>query len=193
MNGRSKKYQFLALTLLLSSAVSASSFTGPSPEALKRATSQMDALDKAMVDGVKVLKAGDLKSIGAHSGHFISLVNSGKALFGPSVLDPLGRCSSAGIYAQSWWAAQVTAAQKGGVESISGSIQDTLERFKGDRAECLKSADPIVSAKIEAESDAELQTRFGGGRECLKSYKIDPVTKKTIEIPRAAHCKNGPT
>lgn len=181
MNGLSTKRCFGVFALMLSSAVGASTFTEPSPEAFASAESQMSALDRAMTDGVTVLKAGDLKAIGAHSRQFASLVNAGKELFGSSLLEPLGRCSSAGTYAQSWWSAQVSAARKGGVESIPGSIQDTLDQFKINRTECLKDSQPVTSAELDSKRKEKV---------CLTVFGVDPKTKEVVPMPKPVHCKS---
>lgn len=175
---------------LIPIAVNAEPFKEASPESLLQATKQMNALDKAILDGIDVLKSGKLKSVSAHSKYFSSLVKTGENLFGASVLEPLGNCFAAGVYAQSWWSAQLSAAFNKGVETIPGSIKDALNQYHADRVECLKWADPVASTKANAESDAELKKMFGGGKECLKSYRFDPVSKETIEIPMADHCKN---
>lgn len=171
-------------------AVNAEPFKEASPESMLQATKQMKALDKAILDGADVLKNGKLKSVSAHSKYFSSLVRTGENLFGASVLEPLGNCFAAGVFAQSWWSAQLSAAFNKGVETIPSSIKEALNQYQTNRVECLKGADPVASAKTNAQSDAELKKIFGGGKECLKSYRFDPVTKETIEIPKAAHCKN---
>ena len=59
-----------------------------------------------------------------------------------------------------------------------------------NRAECLKSADPIAVEESNAQLDAELKKKFGGGRECLTVLDVDPETKEIISKPKPAHCKN---
>ncbi|MGH8384500.1 MAG: hypothetical protein ACRESJ_03260, partial [Pseudomonas sp.] len=147
--------------LVLSASVSAASYVAASAEAFKSATVQMGALDKAMTDGVKLLQSGDLKAIGAHSQWIASLVASGKSKFGASILEPLGRCSAAGIHTQSWWREQVSAAQAGGVESVPGSIQSALDEYQTNRSDCLTDTKPIAKAE---------QASNKSSKECLTVF-----------------------
>ncbi|MDP3847563.1 MAG: hypothetical protein Q8R10_14185 [Pseudomonas sp.] len=164
-------------------------YTKPSVEALARATQYLAELDKAMNDGAVVLKTGDPTALGAHSKHFTSLVENGKAQFGNMTFEPLGRCFGAGNDARNWWHAQLGAASRGGTESAPGWIKRGLDDYQVSRAECLKSADPVASAAAEAELDASLQEKFGGGRECLTTYDLDANTKQVVALPKPAHCK----
>jgi hypothetical protein len=156
-----------------------------SQETLALATQQMVALDKAMKDGVTVLKTGDLQALGAHSRYFNQLVENGYARFGSTIFEPLGRCGTAGNYARTWWQAQLSAAQNKGVELTPGAIQSALDEYQSNRTECLKSADPVVAAK----EDAELKEKFGGGRECLTVFTVDPETKEVVAKPKPEHCQ----
>ena len=174
----------------LSCGVHAETLKKASPESLARATKQMTALSKAMSEGMEVLKLGNLNGIGAHSRRMNTLVEDGQKQFGSSIFEPLGRCFGAGVNARAWWAAQVSAAQNGGIERIPGSIKDALGEYQMNRAECLKSADPIAVEESNAQLDAELMKKFGGGRECLTVLDVDPETKEIISKPKPAHCKN---
>lgn len=168
----------------------AATFTSASEQALQSATQYVADLDKAMTDSITILKQGQLQELGAQSRAFNALADAGQAKFGKSVFEPLGQCFSAGIYARSWWQSQVSAASNGGVETIPGSIKDALNSYQAARDQCLKSADPVAVAKADAEQDAELRKKFGGGKECLKVYTVDSATKEVSEKPRPAHCTN---
>ncbi|MEO8646107.1 hypothetical protein [Pseudomonas sp.] len=164
--------------------------TKASAESLAQANKQMNALDKAMTDGVSILKSGELAAISAHSKHISLLVKIGESKFGSSVFEPLGRCFAAGIDSRTWWSNQLSAVQNGGVERIPGSIKGSLGDYQANRSECLQAADPVASAKAEAESDAELRKKFGGGRECLTVFDVNPETKEVFAKPKPAHCKS---
>lgn len=174
------------LVMVLSVSAHAEPFTKASPESLKQATKQMNSLSKAITDGVEILKSGDLVAMGAHSKRFSLLVESGKSQFGNSVLEPLGSCFAAGNFSRTWWSAQLATAHNGGVEKIPGSIQDALDKYQEHRDSCLQSADPVMSAK----ADAELKEKHGGGRECLTVFTVDKETKEVIAEPKPAHCKS---
>jgi len=161
-----------------------------SQQALAAAAQLMVELGAAMQEGAPILESGDPHAMGAHSRRFGALVDSAYARFGSTIFEPLGSCGVASNYARAWWHAQTGAALKGGIESASGGIKSALEQFQANRAECLQSADPIASAKALAEQDAELRERFGGGRECLITYDVDPITKQVFTKPRPAHCKS---
>ncbi len=168
----------------------AATFTSASEQALKSATQYIADLDKAMTDGSDILKHGRLQELGAQSRSFNALADAGQTKFGKSVFEPLGQCFSAGIFARSWWQSQVSAASNGGIETIHGSIKDALSSYHSARDLCLKSADPVAVAKADADQDAELRKKFGGGKECLKVYTVDADTKELSEKTRPAHCKN---
>lgn len=163
--------------------------TKASPESLAQANKQMNALNKAMKDGVSILKSGELAAISAHSKYISSLVKVGESKFGSSIFEPLGRCFAAGIDSRSWWSNQLSAVQNGGVERIPGSIKSAFDSYQVNRADCLLAADPVASAKAEAESDAELREKLGGGRECLTVFDVNPETKEVFVLPKPAHCK----
>lgn len=174
----------------LQPVAAAATFTSASEQALQSATQYVADLDKAMTDSATILKQGQLQELGAQSRAFNALADTGQARFGKSVFEPLGQCFSAGIYARSWWQSQVSAASNGGVETIPGSIKDALNSYQAARDQCLKSADPVAVAKADAEQDAELRKKFGGGKECLKVYTVDAATKEVSEKPRPSHCTN---
>ncbi|SCW97481.1 hypothetical protein [Pseudomonas sp. NFACC05-1] len=131
-------------------------YNGPSAQALSSATQYLLQLDSAMAEGMQILKAGQLRELNARSQLFKSLLEGGYAQFGRSVFQPLGKCTSAAIFANSWWQAHVTAIRQGGAETIPGSIQSHLDEYKLNRADCLQSADPSV------ETSAPESTKHGG-------------------------------
>ena len=117
-----------------------------STQALIDATQHLSQLDQAMAQGLPILKANKLPELATHSQVFKALLEAGHAQFGRSVFEPLGRCGSAGVFANSWWQAQVSATRQGGTESIPGAIQSSLDEYKLNRAECLKQVDPSTNA-----------------------------------------------
>lgn len=120
--------------------------TRASEKALTSAIQYLSQLDSAMAEGMRILKTNQLSELAAHSRVFKSLLQTGHAQFGRSVFEPLGRCSSAGGFANSWWGqAQLSAARQGGSESIPGAIQNSLDEYTMNRAECLKQADPSTA------------------------------------------------
>lgn len=119
-------------------------YSGPSAQALSSATQYLLQLDSAMAEGMPILKAGQLRELNAHSQLFNSLLEGGYAQFGRSVFQPLGKCTSAAIFANSWWQAHLAAVRQGGTEPILGSIQSHLDEYKLNRADCLHSANPSV-------------------------------------------------
>jgi hypothetical protein len=119
--------------------------TRASTQALIDATLYLTQLDQAMAQGVPILKANNLPELVTHSQALKALVEAGHAQFGRSVFEPLGRCGSAGVFANSWWQTQVSAARQGGIESIPGPIQRSLDEYTINRAECLKQATPSLN------------------------------------------------
>jgi hypothetical protein len=117
-------------------------YTSASPQALASATQYLADLDSAMSRGVQILKANNLKDLSAHSQHFKTLRETGQEQFGRSVFEPLGQCTAAGIFANSWWQAQVSASRSEGKERVPGTIQSHLDEFHTNRTECLKSVVP---------------------------------------------------
>lgn len=119
-------------------------YNGPGAQALSSATQHLLQLDSAMAEGMQILKAGQLGELNAHSQRFKSLLEGSYAQFGRSVFQPLGKCTSAAVFANSWWQAHVTAIRQGGTEAIPGSIQSHLGEYTLNRADCLQSANPSV-------------------------------------------------
>jgi hypothetical protein len=115
-------------------------YTEASPQALASATQYLADLDDAMNQGLLILKANELKDLSTHSQHFKTLRETGQAQFGRSVFEPLGHCASAGIFANSWWQAQVSTTRRDGEETAPGAIQDQLSEFHKSKNECLKAA-----------------------------------------------------
>jgi hypothetical protein len=119
--------------------------TRASAQALTSATQYLSQLDNAMAEGIHILKANQLPELAAHSQVFKSLLEAGHVQFGRSVFQPLGRCSAAAVFANSWWQAQISASRQGGTESVPGSIQSSLDEYSMNRGECLKQADPSTN------------------------------------------------
>jgi hypothetical protein len=119
-------------------------YTSASPQALASATQYLADLDNAMTQGLQILKTNNLNDLSAHSQHFKSLRETGQTQFGRSVFEPLGHCASAGIFANSWWQAQISAARQGGKETVPGAIQSQLNEFQVNRTDCLKSVDSSI-------------------------------------------------
>jgi hypothetical protein len=117
-------------------------YTSASPQALASATQYLVDLDNAMTQGLQILKANNLKDLSAHSQRFKALRETGQAQFGRSVFEPLGHCAAAGIYANSWWLAQVSAARQGGEEIVAGTIRSQEVELQAKKAECLKTSAP---------------------------------------------------
>ncbi len=125
---------FFGLFVVL--AISAPAFAA-SPDDAKSYVSELDAAIKA---SEPALKKGDLKTIHEHSKRMNKLKEVGEK-FGSSVFDrPYGRCFGAGVSAQNWWSAQLSAAQRGGVEANPGWIAGAWKEFQENRSECLTAA-----------------------------------------------------
>jgi hypothetical protein len=116
-----------------------------SEPALLGATQYLSSIDKAIAEGIQILNANQIPQLVTHSQVFKSLLDQGQAQFGHSVFEPLGKCSAAGLFANSWWQAQVSAVRQGVTESIPGGIQSHLDEYNINRAECLKQADPSAN------------------------------------------------
>lgn len=175
-------------TMTVPTDSSAHTYQTASPEALVAATAFVATIDKAVLDGAGILQDGDLATISKHSQVFVALMDSGRGQFGGSLFEPLGHCFAAGIHAQSWWMAQIHASSNGGVESVSGEVKSAHDEYQANRASCLKSADPIASAKSETELKTEIKEQLGGERECLTTFTVDPETKAVVAKPKPAHC-----
>ncbi|MCP1623527.1 hypothetical protein [Pseudomonas nitroreducens] len=114
---------------------SAPIFSAPSTEALQHADDYLQSIDKAMSNGLEVLRGGDGKSIAAQSRYFNALVNAGYAQFGSSYYDPLGSCGVAGSSARHLWHTQVRAIS--GEANISGEVSRARTTLQRDRQSCL--------------------------------------------------------
>lgn len=110
-------------------------FTDPSTEALQHADDYLQSIDKAMSNGLEVLRGGDGKSIAAQSRYFNALVNAGYAQFGSSYYDPLGSCGVAGSSARHLWHTQVRAIS--GEANIAGEVSRARTTLQRDRLACL--------------------------------------------------------
>jgi len=120
---------------LASALNSAPIFTAPSAEALQHAGDYLQNIDKAMSNGLEVLRGGDGNSIAAQSRYFNALVNAGYAQFGSSYYDPLGSCGVAGSSARHLWHTQVRAIS--GEENIAGEVSKARTTLQRDRQACL--------------------------------------------------------
>jgi hypothetical protein len=158
-------------------------YTSASPQALASATQYLADLDNAMTQGLQILKANNLQDLSAHSQHFKTLRETGQAQFGRSVFEPLGHCASAGIFANSWWQAQVSAARQECKETVPGVIQGQLDQVQANRVECLKSATP--SAVTATDSTGK---KGNSDNDCLTTFTVDSQTKELIEKAKPAHC-----
>lgn len=116
-------------------------YTSASPQALASATQYLADLDTAMTQGLQILKANNLKDLSTLSQHFKALRETGQAQFGRSVFEPLGHCASAGIFANSWWQAQVSATRQGGKSSVPGASQSHLAEYETNRAMCMEAVE----------------------------------------------------
>lgn len=114
-------------------------YTSASPQALASATQFLADLDTAMAQGLPILKANNLKDLSTHSQHFKTLREAGQAQFGRSAFEPLGNCASAGIFANSWWQAQVGAVRQGGEETVPGAIQSHRDEYDTNKEACLQA------------------------------------------------------
>jgi len=121
-------------------------YTSVSPQALTSATQYLADLDSAMTQGIQILKANNLKDLSAHSQRFKALRETGQAQFGRSVFEPLGQCAAAGIFANSWWQAKVSAIRQNGGEADPSTAYDHLDQYQINRNECLNLSDPAEKA-----------------------------------------------
>ena len=120
--------------------------TFASTQALMDATQYLSELDEAMAQGMPILKANNLSELTTHSQVFKALLEAGRVQFGQSVFEPLGHCSSADVFANSCWQAQVISVRQGGTESIPGAIQSSLNEYRQSGAECLEQAALSINA-----------------------------------------------
>ncbi|KHA73708.1 hypothetical protein NZ35_09510 [Pseudomonas chlororaphis] len=158
-------------------------YTSASPQALASATQYLADLDNAMTQGLQILKANNLKDLSAHSQRFKALRETGQAQFGRSVFEPLGHCAAAGIYANSWWQAQVSAMRREGNGTVPGETQSLLDEFQTNRVQCLTAVHPSVegvNTAMDKEGDQD--------KSCLTTFILDSHTKELVEKAKPAHC-----
>lgn len=158
-------------------------YTSASPQALASATQYLADLDNAMTQGLQILKANNLKDLSAYSQNFKALRETGQAQFGRSVFEPLGHCAAAGIYANSWWQAQVSAMRREGNGTVLGEIHSLLDEFRTNRVQCITAVHPSVegvNTAMDKEGDQD--------KSCLTTFILDSHTKELVEKAKSAHC-----
>ncbi|MFV3308612.1 hypothetical protein ACNFBT_25390 [Pseudomonas sp. NY15181] len=114
-------------------------YSEPSTEALEHADQYLKIIDKAMSDGLAVLRGGDGQSIASQSRYFNALVNAGYAQFGSSYFEPLGSCGVAGSSARNLWHTQIRAVSGTRQENLSGEVHKALVTLQHDREACLSA------------------------------------------------------
>ncbi|WP_207882173.1 hypothetical protein [Pseudomonas sp. 30_B] len=114
-------------------------YNEPSAEAFEHADAYLKTIDKAMTDGLAVLRGGDGQSIASQSRYFNALVNAGYAQFGSSYYEPLGSCGVAGSSARSLWHTQVRAVSGSRQANLSGEVHKALVTLQHDREACLSA------------------------------------------------------
>lgn len=114
-------------------------YSEPSPEAFEHADAYLKIIDKAMTDGLAVLRGGDGQSIASQSRYFNALVNAGYAQFGSSYYEPLGSCGVAGSSARSLWHTQIRAVSGSRQANLSGEVHKALVTLQHDREACLSA------------------------------------------------------
>ena len=112
-------------------------FSERNSEAFQHADDYLKDIDKAIADGVALLRGGDSKSVASQSRYFNALVNAGYAQFGSSYYDPLGSCGVAGSSARHLWHTQVRAVQ--GEANINGEVARARAALQRDRQACLEA------------------------------------------------------
>jgi len=117
-------------------------FTTPSAEAQQHADDYLNNIDKAMSDGLAVLRGGDSKSITSQSRYFNALVNAGYAQFGSSYYDPLGSCGVTGSSARHLWHTQIRALGGDAGQNIAGEVAKARATLQRDRQSCLDAVNP---------------------------------------------------
>ncbi|MEE9101253.1 hypothetical protein [Pseudomonas nitroreducens] len=115
-------------------------YSEPSAEAFEHADQYLKIIDKAMIDGLAVLRGGDGPSIASQSRYFNALVNAGYAQFGSSYQEPLGSCGVAGSSARSLWHTQIRTVTGPRQEDPSGEVHKALLTLQQDREACLLAA-----------------------------------------------------
>ncbi|WP_447754003.1 hypothetical protein [Pseudomonas nicosulfuronedens] len=120
-------------------------FTDPSVEAFQHADDYLQSIDKAMANGLEVLRGGDRHSIVAQSRYFNALVNAGYAQFGSSYYDQLGSCGVAGSSARHLWHTQIRAIS--GETNLAGEVNKARATLQRDRQACLEAVRlPLIEA-----------------------------------------------
>jgi hypothetical protein len=114
---------------------SAPIYTESSRDASQHADDYLQSIDKAMSNGLEVLRDGNRKSITAQSRYFNALVNAGYAQFGSSYYDPLGSCGVAGSSARHLWHMQLRAIS--GEANVAGEVSKARTTLQRDRQACL--------------------------------------------------------
>ena len=127
-------------------------------------------LDAAIKDASPALQRSDLKSLAEHSRRMNALQKDGEA-FGKTVWEePYGHCFGAGNQARSWWSAQMSAAQNGGVEKPVGWIASAAKEYHSHRAACLEAANNPKPKNVTIESTSDTPPRKG----CLAVLGMKP-------------------
>lgn len=116
---------------------SAPIYSTPSTEAFEHADDYLKNIDKAMHDGIAVLRGGDHTSIASQSRYFNALVNAGYAQFGSSYYDPLGSCGVTGSSARHLWHTQIRALGASQGQYTAGEISKARATLQRDRQACL--------------------------------------------------------
>lgn len=118
-------------------------------------------LDSAIKDATPALQRGDQKSLAEHSRRMNVLQKDGE-VFGKTLREePYGYCFGAGSQALSWWSAQMSAAQNGGVEKTAGWIASAAKEYHSHRAACLEAASNPKPKKVTIESTSDTPPRKG--------------------------------
>lgn len=112
-------------------------YSTPSTEAFEHADDYLKEIDKAIADGLAVLRGGESESITSQSRYFNALVNAGYAQFGSSYYDPLGSCGVSGSSARHLWHTQIRALTTDAGHSIAGEVANARAILQRDRQSCL--------------------------------------------------------
>ena len=152
------KRQIISLALCMLAGIGSTAYAAPSAADAKAYVARLDA---AIKDATPALQRGDLKSLAEHSRRMNALQKDGE-VFGKTVWDePYGYCFSSGINARSWWSAQLSAAQNGGVERPAGWIASAAKEYHSHRAACLDAANNPKPKKVTIESTSDTPPRKG--------------------------------
>jgi len=123
-------------------------YSEPGTEAFVHADAYLKTIDKAVTDGLAVLRGGDGKSIASQSRYFNALVNAGYAQFGSSYYEPLGSCGAAGSSARHLWHTQIRAVSGARPENLPGEMNKALATLKRDREACLSAARLVLDESL---------------------------------------------